>query len=73
MHSDTELLQQLLAYLTTAPDPLCPNCGRYRVDPRSKNGWCPRCDGRRERNLESKRLWWSRNRSAGRDGSAGSK
>lgn len=51
---------------TMRKDPVCPSCGALYVDPQSPNGWCVRCDSRRERLLEQKRAWWERTGSARR-------
>jgi len=47
--------------------PLCPRCGRRKIeDP--KTGWCNPCSIEyRERDLSKKRRWWDRNRGRGRD------
>lgn len=61
---DPRLLADLVEYLKTAPDPICPACAQARIDPRSPYGWCPRCTGRREAQLRAKRNWWNENRGA---------
>jgi hypothetical protein len=60
----SEMLETLSMLASMKHDPLCPHCGQRKVDPRSENGWCVRCDARRERQLESKRKWWAANRGA---------
>ena len=60
--NEIEVLRRLASLQT---DPVCPNCAQRYVDPLSDNGWCVRCDARRERALESKRRWWERTRGAG--------
>ncbi|GAA2141766.1 hypothetical protein GCM10009760_26280 [Kitasatospora kazusensis] len=62
---EVRTLAQLLA---CERDTLCPACGNRFVDPRSANGWCVRCDARRERQLAAKLKWWHNNR--GRDADA---
>lgn len=42
--------------------PICPSCGYREQDPKSKNGFCQRCDDQLERVREAKREWWRRNR-----------
>lgn len=45
--------------------PLCPKCGRRKIEV-SETGWCWPCTiDKRERELEWRRRWWRKNR--GRD------
>lgn len=62
---DDHVLEALEILSRTKRDPLCPNCGRREQDPRSRNGWCWKCDSDRERLLEQKRDWWHRNKGNG--------